>query len=459
MFAEQTTSSTTACEYSKKHIKTCNWCSFFSTVDLMMHHIEAAHHKEAPMILLLQCKSFNHRLRIHQYFDHTKDWIEASGRTLILKDTDLQRMGDRVSEICRASGKKIDRLLRVYDSGFAEEYPDWWIAEGLKAGIFTEYSVPGDVKFTPPSEPTDDNPIMKLPDHLVIQRLYKEFPAIIELFEQYPNNIAIYGDTLSRLINGKKKIKATSPIKIFFYGTDFDQTQTEVLMNCVAMVGSSTKHSASSALTIERTPCNVTVRRGDRAYKFSVIFHPTLAKSTLVFDGRNMLSSTNNGFETDHRRHKIKVKNVGAELRRGYLCLHAKITRESLNNVHASKEEVREICRQLLENPQCQVENDYIQKATEYVTKTPAHLRQRKLDAYYFAEFAQIYQSFTEKQIGEIISLLDLQMRQTAKECGRVFKCTSNFTECLNLMDLRKQERAKEIEHLQRILEKKLETL
>ena len=124
----------------------CGWCSFktFDGNALRKHHIEVPH-KELAKVLYVECKGFKHRSAMMDRVPF--QYLDATGRTVIFEENgDLKQMGDQLVDVCRKFGYKVRRVLRMYDPGLGIDFPDWWVPEGLKAGVFEEYPVPDDIK-------------------------------------------------------------------------------------------------------------------------------------------------------------------------------------------------------------------------------------------------------------------------------------------------------------------------
>jgi hypothetical protein len=262
----------------------------------------------------------------------------------------------------------------------------------------------------------------------IILKLHTHYPALKQLFEQHPDKLAVHGEALSKLVQGRELDDADT-LQIFFYGIDVDDNHTagdEMVADCIAIIGTLTPPpSIHFSLKIEIADYSVRITKDQRAYEFSSIVRPSITYLTRnpiehIYDGYSLVTltkiTTNDNCECNYPQTCTEIASkVEAIWRRGTIILYTKLNYEGLA---LSQENIKTMFYNLRKHPRCEYDRDYAKKAMEFL-KIPVDIRTPEQEEYFFAEYASMYRTLNEDQLSNIIYQLDQRMQNTAKRCEK----------------------------------------
>ena len=124
----------------------CDNCAYKSNnEEYLKSHQKSYHNDKTPFILYMCCQgSIDERNIFEQAV--TVEYIDCTGPQAAFHDGDLQQFGNELVQCARDNDLKLYCIYRMYDPGLGLMINPYWLKGGLDAGVFTEYSIPDDVK-------------------------------------------------------------------------------------------------------------------------------------------------------------------------------------------------------------------------------------------------------------------------------------------------------------------------
>lgn len=133
----------------------CESCSYRSNKEKHLEqHCNSYHPEEPSYVLYFSCdQSISGREKLNERID--AKWMDLTGGQACFYDGDLGIFGDQLTKASRETGVKLYCAYRMYDPGLGLEFPQWWIDEGMRIGVFKEYHFPEDVVADPVNYDSD----------------------------------------------------------------------------------------------------------------------------------------------------------------------------------------------------------------------------------------------------------------------------------------------------------------
>ena len=125
---------------------TCDKCDYKSqNLHHLKQHEDCYHNPNAEMVLYFATDdSIEGRNKLLNLINFEP--MDCTGGQCACEDGDLEEFGKQLIEASRKTGHKLCHIYRLADPGLGLEFPLWLVEGGIKAGVYSAYNIPADVR-------------------------------------------------------------------------------------------------------------------------------------------------------------------------------------------------------------------------------------------------------------------------------------------------------------------------